>query len=433
MNKKRDSIDALYNSNGSLRDCKRNKLDLYTTLVSLFISLSLYGYQLTTTIFWRLGEENSRIVTVPFRGLILLISMIIIFLSLKKKREKKISLFFKIYIIYVIIYCIKILIDLQMYPLKAGNLYEIAFNYSLLIILPSIITLTCAIDNCNITQTYKYTKVIIYLSIVFGAFSVRSLYSIKEGARISLGDNLILNAISLGHLGATGIIICLIDNETVSVFRLKVSSLLQKLIILPLSTIMILYSASRGPIVSLLFVILIYCLSSFKKAISAFLIVVLGIVCIQGVVDISKISEIAPVLYNRILFTMESGDDMRGYLIKKAIEEFWKHPFGVGYFMIPYEYYSHNLFVDCLMTWGILGLIFLLIITTRACVNSLLYLRRYNNIYFSFFALLFFQRLVGSMFSGSFFTDFPMTLLYAIMLYYTPKNPIYNVCNDAQV
>lgn len=401
---------------------RTSRNDILLSLIPIYIALTLFGYQLTTTILWKIAEQNSRIVTTPFRAFMLLFSVVLIMLSIKWKIQKEQNVSYICFCGIIILYSIKVLFDLLNAPEKADFYYETAWNYEIYIVIPSFIAITRIIDKINFEETSKFIIIVVLTSLLFGIYSANIVFNQRGVERIDLGENHILNAISLGHLGCSGILICFAEWPSNLYLKKRYLLLILKTVSVIISLYLIIYAASKGPIMALFLTLFIYVISLKKYSVLQSVFLFIAILCAIFFYQplLGYINNVSPILNDRFTDLIYNGDEGRAFLFNDAIKEFLKYPFGGGYFMIPYTGYSHNIFVDFLMTWGIEGSILFVIISLRAIYNSTNWFkqsRKKNCI----IPLLFLQYLVAANMSGNLYLNIPLILLYMIVLFYDSK------------
>ena len=386
------SQDKISSSVSQLRICS-----------TLLLSLNLFGYSFFTSTFASLCGNNSSLITTPFRALMLALSCWVIILTIGNNKTQHNNTIFYIFLGIFFIYTLKVIFDLYFdNPLKAGFYYKVMEKYIWFITIPNTLALALS---------YRYIDYILALKIsillcLFGcimAFFNMHIYNYQDVGRMAIGNEIqLLNSISLGHFGASSVILCLTQLKKDGFFLKVVHGTL-----ITLGFLIVIKAGSRGPIVSLAFAILMLLLSnteSLLKKVLALLIISLAYCYFEEILHL--FSYISPVLENRFYRTIAEGDIERTTLFNLALQEFNKHPFGGGYFMIPYRSYSHNMFVDALMTfgiWGIFFVIFILIISYDAykIVKS-------KNQKYQWIGLLFFQLAFANLFSGAFYINMPL-------------------------
>lgn len=189
---------------------------------------------------------------------------------------------------------------------------------------------------------------------------------------------------------------------------------------------MAMMTGSRGPIVSIILVILIYFMLNFKKLFRRFMII-LSIFIALVMTSIQFLENIRPIVRIFSNLTYKSlEDNPRILLFKDSINMILEYPFGVGcgnfsaysntkLFFTKMKAYPHNLFLEVFNEYGIMcGLLFLffIIISLYKGYKSILINKsRYSELFFYLSIYL----LVNSMFSGDFIDARILLLFIPIM------------------
>ena len=374
---------------------------------------------------WRYAEQDSRVVTAPFRAFMFFLSILVILISFFKKKtdeRRQKNNYYVMFCLFIIAYSLKVIFDLLNAPLKAGYIYEMGWNYELYIIIPSFIGLASIIDELDFKQITQYSIPVVVLTVFFSFVSSRLIYynSLDSSGRVSLGENLVLNTISLGHLGVSGSIICMTEWTKTNTRIQKIALTAIKALTSILSIYIIVYAGAKGPVMSIvavIFVLFFIRTNHFYRIISVLMVVIFSLTHKSL---LSLINNVSTILYVRFEHLFYEGDEGRISLIRDAIQEFMRYPLGGGYFIVPYIGYSHNFIIDCLMTWGIFGVLLILILIFKSFSN-VFYMLNKTNAQYHFISLLFIQKFVAANFSGTLYMNFPLILLFACVLYYDKK------------
>lgn len=177
--------------------------------------------------------------------------------------------------------------------------------------------------------------------------------------------------------------------------------------------------SSRGSVVAVVFSILVLAALSFKKGtglkislllISAFSVLIL------------IVNSLNSSLINRFLSisdAISSGNSsaVRVFMWRDALAEFADNPFwGANYALESFGTHPHNIYIEVLMSAGIIGFIIFLVPTCYAFI--LLFKLAKNDKIWIFILVLFSQNLVASMFSTSIVTASWLAICVGVALSY---------------
>ena len=180
--------------------------------------------------------------------------------------------------------------------------------------------------------------------------------------------------------------------------------------------VMSLFTGSRGPFFSLLFVMFIYLLMNFRRIFLKVLFVLtllISIIFISGLHN--KLAEFGTV--SRIFMNINEGgfrkSTARSILYKTSINEFISYPFGVGsgnfavysdkrmYLENKQLFYPHNIFLEIFLEFGLFsGLFFFIYILYSTIKSYNLNIKDRNNDYGNLLFYTFVFLILNSMISG---------------------------------
>ena len=332
-------------------------------------SFIMFGYGIVA-IFVTDGKQ-SQALTIPYRAVVLLISLCFIYTKLFKKNKNPIDQFldsktyfksretirmFPLIGIFMIIYSFRFFNDVYGHELYSGN-YQYYFSFLFLICwIPSFVFLTI---NLKRSEEYLFTSQLTLLCLALIMITrLSTLQKSTFGAAQGRISSEALNPISLGIFSGSLIILSvyiLLERKS------SINWLLTRVI--PIASItlglyFLIAAASRGPIISTVVCLLILFISSGKKLLSVGIpTVVAGFYII--------VNFILPFLQgkggsnlNRLTSVGGQSTDARGDLVGKSFELFsenWHNTiFGYGV-EIPNEGYPHNIIVEAFLSTGIIG------------------------------------------------------------------------------
>lgn len=318
-------------------------------------------------------------------------------------------------ILFLIIYSVKFILDVNNPNLDFGRDRQeiLIFGFGVTFI-PTIAFLNLNIKKEFIslgTWLYYLYNILGGLMLVFNTSSIR------------LSGNSILNPITAGHIATSSILInLLILHEGVNNLNFRRVLLFFFLFI---NIGVLILSGSRGPVLCLFVCLLTYFL--IQRKVTLKFIFALCVLCLFVLPEIVKFSE--QYGFN-FLSRMKvdfggasfSEGEVRVFLWKKAINIFLNNPVLGGSTTTVYGY-VHNLFLELMMSTGLLGTMLFLIPVKKAIVNVRLHLKN-GSVHVKWLGLLFLQYAVGSIFSGTLYSNTMFWLFFALML----SPPVVNRC-----
>lgn len=384
-------------------------------LSTLSLTLCVIGYQLATSLFLPLTsdiEGISRSVTVPYRAFFLLIMLIVIVLNIKRTvRPFPIPL--TGLIVYWILLIIRMINDLyitnQVYVKDISQHWLYVFG----ICLPILFATLKSYKHINLEKALYWIWISLSYILLTSLFANQLLFA-ESGIVDRQNANIAINTISYGHLGVMGIYISLfllINKKTNLLFK----------ILLVLITVIAIYSVlragSRGPFVGLLIVLFFWIFARGKNFILgvfiALFLAILVFVFMENILNL--IGNIAPLMENRLRYTLQGDNSGRDELYKTALKAFYQNPILGKQYAIPdpggTPNYPHNIMLDAIMALGILGgiiMFYILFAGLKSC-----YVNIHSNNPNFWISLLLVHQITANLFSGTFYQDPLLTMLLA--------------------
>lgn len=363
-----------------------------------FIFFLFVGFLCSSIFSYFLRLENINII---YRGIMMLISLFII---LKNFLEKKIPSRFKLIMIFLFLYSIRLIYDLffdfQIVLWREFTKFTYLQYFFGIILLPCIALMY--IDYNKLDYNYILKKIYFFL---FFLITISFFFRFESGGEGRDVGELSIGVLIYGQFGAS---LCLL-----SIFRLFFSkdfySRLFYIIGFIIGFISIFISASRSPLLALLLVTIYFIYKYFGATKSLIIYCIIFAILFFSFLDIV---EILNFYFNsnfleRVIYALEGSDSGRSVLLNSGINDFINYPFFGSSFVLQsgpsVGLYPHNLVVESLMALGIFGgLIFIFIILIN--INKLNKFN-YNKSNLSWLGLLFLQYLIFAMFSGSLYTS----------------------------
>ena len=383
-------------------------------------SLICFGFyfQASLMVFLNL---NSSIPSYMFRCLTVIISFFIL-INLPKKRSVFEIVFLLLYISLMLLYLLSIERGLmESYFDYKVDVNQVLFFLVFVVVVPSLSFVN--FSNCNLDGFLKISSVMVGLTISFSVVSFLRDFdpSIITSGRISTEK---INPISLGHLCVTllvlnfGLYTCLTRNYKRNIL-LALSSLV--------SLGVLMATMSRGALLA--FLLLVFYIIIVKGKVRILLFTMIFGICsliLMSVIanyfdfiDFDKIfgsyakvgsssDQSAQIRFSSYIGALNQFSE--NYLLGGVIEE------------RSTGYYPHNIFLEILMSTGVLGGILYLMILVFT-IFKVFMLK--NDSYGLVISLLFLQYFVGSMFSGSVYNNNTFWYLLICILSFKLKKAVY--------
>jgi len=385
----------------------------------------LIGYPFITMLFSPLlgNVAETTVLTVPYRAFSLLLALIVLLLNFKAKIKKPLAL--TLFIFFWILVLIRMFYDLEIqseyFIIKAHK--QRLWLFSLGLIIVPMVSIIKSINRIDLAYSKKW---IYRLGVVF---LLISFFSVVQDASATerIGANKALDSTSFGK---TAILISIIA------FYNMISSVKQRKSFLFHSVIFLfglyvgLRSGSRGPILA--FLIVFFFWLSFKnnlnirKGVFKFFILISITVASQQIL-LNLINRISPVTSVRIQSTIKGSDVStinRFDSYHWFVQEINKSPILGSHFARlqdgRFPGYAHNIFLDILLGFGIIGLSIFLYIISKAISNTHLSLNSGGNYWIGLLFLMFF---VLSITSGAYYTNPDLNITIVLTLLYFRSEP----------
>ncbi|MGN6602369.1 MAG: O-antigen ligase family protein, partial [Ginsengibacter sp.] len=323
--------------------------------VFLISFLSFSGYYIGLALIISFGDvQISRYYSVPFRLLLLVIMILLIIRNRQKLRRHLKGIYFPLMFLFAILYIFKVLFtQIGNNPLSR-NWYEYIFYFLGYSFIPFL-----AYSTINFA---KFKEEIIGGILLSGfILGCLSLYLYKDIlimgiGRISeikyqLSNVQTLSPLALSYSGVLTIILCVYKLIFTTVKSMKYKLYLFTNIIL--SFIMFFLGATRGSLVVLLLSLpFLFYFSSYRNKKKLFLLLIIIIPFVIYGATVTK-----SAIFSRTENSLQTGDASgRQPLWTAAFREFKNNPFVGGRIEVS-GIYPHNIFLEVLMSTGILGFI----------------------------------------------------------------------------
>lgn len=393
---------------------KRIKLQ-ELNVTSAFYILLLAGFIVISGLPY-LFSVGSRVVTIPFRAFVLGVALFFIGKKLVDRKNLNLDFGTIIYIIFWITYLINVYLSFHNYQFTEdfkSKEYEIYLRIIGVCFLPSLAILFLDKKSINYPLIFNIVHFLIFIVLLLNVIvGIEYDYHGRSSGFLST------YSINFGHVGVVLAIMSFYQLVFKTVkFNYYTSYMLTGFF---LGTYIMYASATRGPLVAYILVILV-ALFAGKKRYYLAVFSILFFLSIAGIMYFNSQATVAGenAFVNRVSNMMISGDSSgRGKLYSDAVSIFLDNPIFGGRFLFPNGVYAHNIFLDILMSMGIFGMV-IFFLFFKKCVSEVLSLFQKKNVFekeYIWLHLLYIQYLVFAFFSCSMFDTPEFWYLTAMML-----------------
>jgi len=386
----------------------------YAFFAAVLFFWSLLGYPFFASTALALGLDTS-LLMIGLRGAFVLLCVVLILFH-PKSRSHESTLTFWLMTAFFLVYCLRLAFDTAFDPaaLRQSPFYYWSFTIGVSF-LPAI-TLSMYVNYLNIKKQSPALIgggiIILLIAVAVGGTIVRSTSGeIYDTGRLSLEA---LNPISLGHVGATVIVL--------GYWRQRMLGGSFAGLCLWLPTVMlgfyvVLAAGSRGPLVALIFALLFFEAVKGGRTLLVLSIAAVPLIAVLTI-DLSQIEKFFGTnIFSRFESAVLIGDASSQARIEQ-IESAWRlfldHPFfGAALEDPSYGIYPHNVVVEAFMAVGVLGG-FLLVILLCVCIFQAFQLARSNSV-LSVFGALLIQYIFAAQLSGGLYGSSVMWALVGCM------------------
>ncbi len=371
-------------------------------LANLNFCLLCVGYPTLVTIYMLfLGNMNLQLVTIPYRFITLLLSIVVIYnsreCSVREMKQYGWIVFYSCILSARMIY--DFWIDWELDITFSSKVKPVLFWWG--ISLPAFLSIAKSYKIIDLRRTF----IVIFSAYIFIAlanlFVNKALFDdsmVNAEGRVDGGDG--LNTISFGYCGVSlATLTFYLGNHIGRNIWVR----LIQVILFCVGIFVTVKSGSRAPfmVMVMLFALMFHMKSNMDLMAKILLYILLFSLLLVGDELIALFSEYVPVLFAR--FQQAGSDEVRRLLLNKAMEIFEVYPLFGRYFTIYVDNqvsYSHNVFVDAAVVGGVFGLTVMLAIYYYLFKESIdLNTRDSRN--FSWVIILFMQGALSLLSSGT--------------------------------
>lgn len=395
---------------------KVNKFLCTANFVSIFV-----GFFLVTSALLpanTLDDSLVRSVTLPYRAVMLIVAILIIFLNFTKIDRSRYPLSFVAFLLFWMLFIIRISYDSIRQDIDVGNTF-MTWVYIFGICMPTIFSLLVSIKVIDFQKAFWWILIMTGVTFLFIILKNTAMFGLDAGIVGRHQGNAAVSSISFGHFGATALIL------SVYALNYKNTTFLSKLALLAIifiSLFFVLRAGSRGPLLALVIVFIFFYFARIKRLFESLVAVLIALFILNLSTNliIEGIGTISPLLEARLMATFEeSGFGSRDRYYAAAIDLFLKSPVWGSQYLINFSDgsapdYAHNILLDSLMATGILGTILLLYFLYIGLMKSNYLLKKGHPD--GWLALLLVQQISFNMTSGAFYLNPTLSALLVVIL-----------------
>jgi hypothetical protein len=370
-------------------------------LMAWFIPLVIVGYPIAgaSTIFVPFVEPTT--VTYGYRGIVAALSALAIVAALVRNQT---PIFPMALTFFLLAYLVRLYVDNFAFGIYRADLAIIFYVGG---VLPPVLAVFFAgrtLDEHQLIRpTFAAALVAATLLLLIGLLGLESeiVNSLEQtGGRLSLET---VNAISIGHVGATLLISCVVAWYHPG--RLVPKILIAVAAVIGVATMV--QAGSRGPFVAVGVCVIVYCVIARRWGVVLLTVAIVAAVALRSSPDqLVIVDRFSTVGWDASVSERLLSQDY-------AIADFFDHPFvGNAYIELATLDYPHNLILDAAMAMGLAGLIPLFIFTFQAARAAVARMRQGRLLV----ALLVVQLFMAAQFSGSTWGHTTLFTLIALIL-----------------
>ena len=388
-----------------------------STISTFNLVLVLIGYQLLTVLLGeRIGENgDSQKITIPFRSFCLFVSLIVVFIN--RGTKQVIDKHIRILLVFWLLLLLRFSFDMFIiYPnvLSSSKQMQLWLYMVGLTLIP-MYSVIKSFNAINIDVLFKWLFAVSSFITLFLYFTVDE-FRIANADRLSLVG---LNSISIGYCGLISIVLGLYN----SIIRnTKLFLKILSIIIVVIGFLVLMRAGSRGPLLSLGILAVIFLATKSKHPMRnlSILCILIGAGYLLFDYIMSIIENISPVLYRRL--TRDEGQlNDRLPLYLAAWDGFLINPLAGNSFAIYHNgtySYAHNVILDSMMQLGMIGLCLIIYVYQYGIKMVLSFFQ--SNSELVWLGFLMFKSMMELMVSGSIYTnpEFSVLFVLSVLFYY---------------
>lgn len=385
----------------------------YNIFLVVLIPFILFGYEVFS-FFSDWFDFEPRYISIPIRIFIGILSLIIF--AKEKARNFNKSLY--VVLLFWIFYLIKFTYEAAIHPYILDMKVDDYWGYIFLGCLLPMLGALSYISPRTLDKAFLVTFIFLILTNVFGIINNQK-FIISTENDIRADANASLNTISFAASAASLITLSLFKINDKKYFIFSVLGII-------LGIINVGIAGSRGPIIQMVLVGLIY-LVLYRNKIKLKYVVPISAILIFTINYLVQKTSVFEVIINRFTksqFDKGGSDFERQELMNNAYKQFLENPiFGKSVEVLGLGNYPHNMLLESFMTLGVLGGIICMVILILSFRKSLtmLTLKHYD-----WLTVLFLYSFIATFTTGSIANNWKFWFLLIILLNFNYNNYVKN-------
>ena len=352
---------------------------------------------------------------------------LVIILFLFNSKKIKINKFSIPLFLFLILYSIRLIFDVFFLNLNSGYPNLLIFSYFFGGTISVCFAILLSNKYINISYVLKYyiyflclSNVIIFILLIkLSQLNILTLFSQRLSFGINENEtNDIINSITIS-VNAALLLIYFMFSSIFKFYLITIDKYIIRILIL-LCIINLILSGSRGPMISMVFIFILMLVQARKLNLffffrSTIFIIIFSFIFFEALnLKLNDLNYVQRIYSNDEITIFK--DDNRKELYISAYLQFTKNPiFGDKYFEEITKTYPHNIFLEVLMSTGLVGILFFLLHIFNLVF---LYFKNYNiknNSTFLFYITFFYFSC--SLFSSSIWGNLEFFIFSALLIY----------------
>lgn len=325
---------------------------------TFFWILLLIGF-FVVSIFPNAFQIESQVITIPYRAFILFLSVVILLRKCYRKPFREYSIAEITFILFWILYFVKAVYTFKNYTFLPGTPIK-EFETYLRIIGITFIPALAVLHFKKSDIDFKLSYIVVY-TVILLVLVLNILFGIQHNYQGRSSGFLSMYSISFGHWGVSLALLSLYP----LLYKIITNNFFRVIAVLGFFIgLYIMYaSGTRSPFVALIVGILFLLWSKNKRKISYGFIALIFIGMLSlAIVKPQFSGENKSSFFTRITKSITTGDSSgRGTLYQQGLQIFKDYPLLGGRILYEDGMYPHNIFLEVLMTTGVVGFVLYLL------------------------------------------------------------------------
>ncbi len=395
--------------------------------IPFLYSFGIFGFPFMSFFPVFLGVE-SRPISMTMRAVVVMASLYVLF---PIKKSVIFNQYFILFLIFWIMYTLRIAYTYMManeLVFFMSNFMFISFAYGACFLPSAALFSSLQKQQWDAEIIFDATFIVIFIATISSVYLSFKM-GLEQSESVGRMSTSVLNPITLGHTGVSLLLLSLY--HLISKRKVKKSNNFLYIAGVLVGILAALSAASKGPIVAFVAVLLLYVIFTLKPrkvmtftyfGLIAALFVWQSLDFLEEKFGLNAFKRFEGLLGVAGGTSKDMSTDSRVHHIHDAWNQFLSNPLlGSGIVEQNSGYYPHNIYLESLMSTGLIGgIIFIFLILTM--VQKSIFLLK-NDYALSWGGLIAIQYSIGAMFSGSLCASNPvwlsMAFVYSASIYYS--------------